>query len=716
MKTKHSLHNLIDLAGKYLPPEAVERIKTAHAIIAEKYPDVLDHVTYTAVVVTEFQLDEHCIIAALLHKVPQHKNADMDELSNKFGAETIKLVKSMAKLGKVAWDKGLAGNTTSDEDAYAEKLRKMLVAMAEDVRVIFIKLACISDEVSKLKPDEKAPEETKARTDADALAKETMQIYAPIAHRLGIWQLKWQLEDMAFHYENPAKYKEIADKIKENRDEKEVQIALAKNAIKQELDKAGIKAEITGRVKNIYSVVRKEQKYSAQNKDLAQIYDLLGLRVLVDEVKDCYTALGIIHNRWHPIPDEFNDYIANPRGGIYQSIHTTVMFTANLPLEIQIRTHEMHRVAEYGIAAHWRYKEGSKLDKEFDKQMTDLRSMLDRMKNVGGKEFVESMESDIIGDAVMVYTPKGEVKDLPAGSTPLDFAYRVHTGLGHRCVGAKVNGHMVPLTYQLKSGDTVEIVAGKSDKGPSRDWLNPDLGYLRSSHSKEKVRQWFRKQERGENIQRGKEILDKELLKLGISTSEEELTALFNKESVDEFLAAIGYGDISIHQIANRLSAPKEKQIPEIAAKKQGASSGIQVMGVDNLLTQLATCCNPMPGDDIIGYVTRSKGITVHRKDCLNITNIADKERLISVGWGKAEELYSVPIRIEAFNRVGMLRDISGIVAEEGINIAAASTADRNDGTSVITLTLQTRGLGQLSRLLAKLEGVQGVISTVRVK
>ena len=716
MKTKYNSHNLIDLAGKYLPSEAVERIKTAHAIIAEKYPDALEHVTYTAAVVAEFQLDEHCIIAALLHKIPQHKHSDMDELSKKFGAETMKLVTGMAKLGKVAWDKELAGKTNSDEDAYAEKLRKMLVAMAEDVRVIFIKLACISDEVSKLKPDEKAPEETKARTEADALAKETMQIYAPIAHRLGIWQLKWQLEDMAFHYENPAKYKDIADKIKENRDEREVQIALAKKAIKQELDKAGIKAEITGRVKNIYSVVRKEQKYSAQNKDVAQIYDLLGLRVLVDEVKDCYTALGIIHNRWHPIPDEFNDYIANPRGGIYQSIHTTVMFPGDLPLEIQIRTHEMHRVAEYGIAAHWRYKEGNKLDKEFDKQMTGLRSMLERMKNVGGKEFVESMESDIIGDAVMVYTPKGEVKDLPAGATPLDFAYRVHTGLGHRCTGAKVNGHMVPLTYQLKSGDTVEIVAGKSDKGPSRDWLNPELGYLRSSHSREKVRQWFRKQERGDNIQRGKEILDKELQKLGISISEDELAELFNKDSVDEFLAAIGYGDISTHQIANRLSITVEKPIPETAAKKRGAASGIKVMGVDNLLTQLATCCNPMPGDDIIGYVTRSKGITVHRKDCSNVTNITDKARLISVGWGAADETYSVPIRIEAFNRVGLLHDISGIVAEEGINIAASSTADRTDGTSVITLTLQTRGLGQLSQLLSRLEGVHGVINAVRVK
>ena len=709
-------HDKLIEACKYFPPKSLEKIKQAHAIITEQYPDVLDHVTFTAAVAAEFQLDEHCIIAALLHKFPQDKNADMDELSEKFGAETMKLVTSMAKLGKVAWDKELAGKTTNDEDVYAEKLRKMLVALAEDVRVIFIKLACISDEVSKLRPDEKAPEGTKARTETDALAKETMQIYAPLANRLGIWQLKWQLEDMAFHYENPAKYKEIADKIKENRDEKEVQIALANKAIKQELDKAGIKAEITGRVKNIYSVVRKEEKYSAQNKDIAQIYDLLGLRILVDEVKDCYTALGIIHNLWHPIPDEFNDYIANPRGGIYQSLHTTVMFPGDLPLEIQIRTHEMHRVAEYGIAAHWRYEEGSKLDKEFDKQMASLRSILERLKNVGGKEFVESMETDIIGDAVMVYTPKGEVKDLPAGSTPLDFAYRVHTGLGHRCIGAKVNGRMVPLTYQLKSGDTIEIIVGKGDKGPSRDWLNPELGYLRSSHSKEKVRQWFRKQERGENIQHGKEILDKEMLKLGVSISEEELAELFNKASTDEFLAAIGYGDISIHQIVNRLSIPEEKPIPETAAKKPGVTSSIKVMGVDNLLTQLATCCNPMPGDDIIGYVTRSKGITVHRKDCSNVTNITDKARLIDVGWGAAEETYPVPIRIEAFNRVGLLRDISGIVAEEGVNIASSSTADRTDGTSVITLTLQTKGLEQVSRLLSRLENVQGVINTVRVK
>jgi GTP diphosphokinase / guanosine-3',5'-bis(diphosphate) 3'-diphosphatase len=760
MTTKHNLHNLIELAGKYLPPDALDRIKQAHAIIAKRYPDVLEHVTHTATVVAEFQLDEPCIIAALLHKVPQHKDAKLDELKDEFGPETIKLVKSMAKLGKVAWDNELAGKTTAKEDAggkslagkttaeeeaenkdlagkttaeeeaenkklaekptaeeeaYAEKLRKMLVAMAEDVRVIFIKLACISDEVSKLKPEYKTKE-------ADALATETMKIYAPLAHRLGMWQIKAGLEDAAFHYQYPNNYRKIDDAIKENRVESESRIKDTIDAIKEALSNAGIKAEITGRIKNIYSVNRKLGKYvaagKAANRDeaLDQISDLLGLRVLVDEVKDCYAALGIIHNLWHPIPDEFNDYIANPRGGIYQSIHTTVMFTADLPLEIQIRTHEMHRVAEYGIAAHWRYKEGSKLDKEFDKQMAGLRSMLERLKNIGGKEFLESMETEIIGDAVMVYTPKGEIKDLPAGSTPLDFAYRIHTGLGHRCTGAKVNGHMVPLTYQLKSGDTVEIIAGKSDKGPSRDWLNPDLGYLQSSHSREKVRQWFRKQERGDNIQRGKEILDKELLKLGISISEEELAELFNKDSVDEFLAAIGYGDISTHQIANRLSITEEKPIPETAVKKRGAASGIKVMGVDNLLTQLATCCNPMPGDDIIGYVTRSKGITVHRKDCSNVTNITDKARLISVGWGAADETYSVPIRIEAFKRVGLLHDISGIVADEGINIAASNTADRTDGTSVITLTLQTKGLGQLSRLFSRLEGVHGIINAVRVK
>ncbi|MEA1958210.1 MAG: TGS domain-containing protein, partial [Chloroflexota bacterium] len=504
------------------------------------------------------------------------------------------------------------------------------------------------------------------------------------------------------------------DLLKSTREEREVQIAFVENVLKQELDKAGIEVEVTGRPKHIYSVVRKQERYKSQGKDLGDIYDLLGLRILVKKVNDCYGVLGIIHNLWHPLPGEFNDYIANPRGGIYQAIHTTVMLGADLPLEIQIRTHEMHRIAEYGLAAHWRYKEGKKKDEDFDKRLAGLRFLLDRFKDVGGIEFFELMEIDVFGDSVMVYTPRGEIKDLPTGSTPLDFAYRIHTELGHRCVGAKVNGKMVPLTYKLKTGDTVEIVTSKGSKGPSRDWLNPDHGYLRTSHAREKVRQWFRKQERGESIERGKELLEKEMRRLGISISEEELAELFKKESADDFLAAIGYGDISTHQIANRLSVPKEKAIPETAPKKQGASSGIQVMGMDNLLTQLAPCCNPMPGDDIIGYITRTKGVSVHRKDCSNIANTAEKERLINVKWGVAEQFYTVPVRIEAFDRVGLLRDISTIVAEEGVNIASANTLDQEDGTSVTVLTLHTKGLAQLSRLFSKLEGVTGIVNVTR--
>jgi GTP pyrophosphokinase len=533
-----------------------------------------------------------------------------------------------------------------------------------------------------------------------------------------MWEIKSQLEEIAFSYQQPQEYQEIAEKINKNRREREAQIAFATVLLKDELEKAGIKAEVSGRIKPVYSYKKKMEKYERQSKSPDQILDLLGLRILVDKVKDCYSALGVIHGNpnWHPLSDEFNDYIANPRGGTYQSIHTTVMLYPDIPpFEIQIRTHEMHRVAEYGIAAHCRYKADKKLDEEFEKRLSGLRFLLDQFKDIGGRDFIESIKVDIIGDTVMVYTPKGQVKDLPASSTPLDFAYRVHTDLGHRCTGAKVNGRMVPLTYQLKTGDTVEIITAKGDKGPSRDWLNLDLGYLHTSHAKEKVRQWFRKQERGENIARGKEILDKELRRLGISITEDELAVLFKKESKEEFLAAIGYGDISIHQIANRLAVPEEKPIPQVTPKKQGAASGIQVMGVDNLLTQIATCCNPMPGDDIIGYVTRSRGISVHRKDCPNVVNTTEKERLINVGWGTGEQLYSVPVRIDVFDRVGLLRDITGVVAEEGINITSASTAERDDGTSVITLTLQTKGLGQLSQLLSKIEGVQGVINVARL-
>jgi guanosine-3',5'-bis(diphosphate) 3'-pyrophosphohydrolase len=713
-------------AGSYLPSEDLDMIRQAHTIVARKYPKDLEHVTFTAYTVAELQLDERCIVAALLHRIPQHENANIAEIEAKFGPDAFKLVERLSKLEKVFWLEDFSkGKSEADREAYAESLRKMLVAMTEDFRVVFIRLACRLHEIcwlhtaSMLDPDKRKKQG--GMDEAKSIAEETLHVYAPMAHRLGMWELKSQLEDMAFSCYDPIHYDRIDEKINSNKDEKKVWISVAMKILGEEMEKAGIEAEINGRIKPVYSYKRKEDKYEKLDKTSQQIFDLLGIRMIVDEVKDCYKALGVIHKNpdhpeWHPIPSEFDDYIANPRGGTYQSIHTTVkLFPEYPPFEIQIRTHEMHRMAEYGVASHWRYKANGKIDEKFEKRIEGLRILIDQFKDITGSDFVDLMEIDLFGDTVMVYTPKGQLKDMPTGSTPLDFAYRVHTELGHRCTGAKVNGRMVPLTHQLKSGDTVEIIAPKSDRGPSRDWLNPDLGYLHTSHAREKVRQWFRKQERGENIERGREILDKEMRRLGVSISEDDLAALFKKDSIDEFLAAIGYGDISTHQIVNRLTIPEERVLPLVAPKKHGAAPGIIVKGADNLLTQIATCCNPMPGDDIIGYVTRSKGISVHRKDCPNIVKTGEKQRLIDVSWGGGEQLYDVPVRIDVFDRVGLLRDITGIVAEEGINILSASIANRDDGTSTMNLTLQTKGLGQLSRLLSKIEGVQGIISAARL-
>ncbi|MCK4964649.1 MAG: bifunctional (p)ppGpp synthetase/guanosine-3',5'-bis(diphosphate) 3'-pyrophosphohydrolase, partial [Dehalococcoidia bacterium] len=461
----------------------------------------------------------------------------------------------------------------------------------------------------------------------------------------------------------------------------------------------------------IYSIWRK-----MRDKQLSfdQVFDLRAVRVLVDELGDCYSALGVVHGLWTHIPKEFDDYITNPKPNRYQSLHTAVIGPTGRTLEVQIRTHEMHAHAEFGVAAHWRYKEGTTGDVAFEERLAMLRQLLDWYKDVGGAEFVQSINADVFGDRVLVYTPNGDIKDLPATSTPLDFAYRVHTDIGHRCVGAKINGKMVSLTYQLQNGDTVEILTAKKGKGPSRDWLNPALGYLNTSHAREKVRQWFRKQERSENIQRGRELLEKELRRLGISVSDEELADLFKRDSVEDFFAAIGYGDISPHQIATKLTVAQEKPFHEIAPAQKGVKSAIQVMGVGDLLTHIAPCCNPVPGEKIIGYVTRTKGISVHRSDCTNIANIDEKERLIEVEWGQQDQFYSVPVHIEAFDHVGLLRDISAIVAEEGVNIATANIDNHEDHVTAILLTLQTRSISQLSRLFSKLEGVRGVISVTR--
>jgi len=535
---------------------------------------------------------------------------------------------------------------------------------------------------------------------------------------LGIWELKWQLEDLSFRYLEPAEYRRISKLIAARRTKREEYIAEVIKILEAEFDRIGLKAEISGRPKHIYSIYQKIKKYAALGKRFDDIHDLLALRVLVSTVPDCYNAVGIVHSLWHPLPDEFDDFIANPKPNGYQSLHTTVMCLGMTPLEVQIRTHEMHHIAEYGVGAHWRYKEGEEKDMRFEDRVSWLRQLIEWHREYSGaEEFLESVKTDIFIDQVFVFTPKGEIKDLPKGSTPLDFAYRIHTELGHRCIGAKVNGRLVPLNYELKNGEVVEVMPAKKDRGPSRDWLNPHLGYVKTSHARTKIRQWFKKQQRTENIERGRELLEKELKRLGMKPIERgELAKLFNYSSLDDFLAAIGYGEITPHQVTLRLATEQEqpKVKTQLTPLKMPLST-IRVLGAGDILTHLAQCCHPVPGDRITGYVTRSRGVTIHREDCYNVINAEEKERLIGVEWGETDALYPVNVQVEAWDRVGLARDITSIVAGEKINISTMNVNIHDDYTTSIFLTLETKGLAQLARLMGKIEGVVGVINVTRV-
>jgi guanosine-3',5'-bis(diphosphate) 3'-pyrophosphohydrolase len=708
-----SFKELIKKCQQYLPADKVAAIERAYDFARQAHQGqfresgepYVEHPLQTALILAELQLDANSIVAALLHDIPENCGVPIAEIQAAFGDEVAKLVDGTTKLGRLS----LSGEAAAATETQMENLRKMLVAMAEDLRVVFIKLA---DRLHNMRTLQALSPEKQHR-----IAQETLEIYAPLSHRLGIWELKWQLEDLSFRYLEPEKYKKVARLIAARRDQRERLISRVLGTLETEFDKVGLKAEISGRPKHIYSIYQKMEKYSALGKNFDDIHDLLALRVLVATVPDCYSAVGIIHSLWHPLPGEFNDYIANPKPNGYQSLHTTVMYEAT-PLEMQIRTHEMHHTDEYGMAAHWRYKEGDRQDLRFEERISWLRQLIEWHRELSGtEEFLESVKTDIFIDQVFVYTPKGEIKDLPKGATPLDFAYRIHTELGHRCIGAKVNGSLVSLNYQLKNGDIVEIMSSKLDKAPSRDWLNPQLGYVRTSHAREKIRQWFRKQERADNIEHGRGILDKELRRLGIKLSErEELAKLFKYESVDDFLAAIGYGGVSTHQIAAKLTTQREPQKTVSGATlPQQMVSSIKVLGVGDMLAHLAQCCHPVPGDDIIGYVTRSRGVSIHRRDCYNIVNEDEKERLVPVEWGDSDALYPVNIHVESWDRVGLMRDITTIVAEEKLNITAASSISHDDHTVSEYFTLATRDLAQLSRLLGKIEGVRGVISVARV-
>jgi guanosine-3',5'-bis(diphosphate) 3'-pyrophosphohydrolase len=705
---------LLEKAREYLPPEKVAVVEDACNFAAEMHrgqvrksgEPYLEHPLQTALTLAELQLDASSLAAALLHDIPEDCGLSIAEIESRFGSEIAKLVDGTTKMGRVSFP---ATGVIATGEAQAENLRKMLVAMAEDLRVVFIKMA---DRLHNMRTlDALTPDRQLG------IAQETLEIYAPLADRLGIWELKWQLEDLSFHYLQPEKYRRIVRLVASRRAQREKFIARAIEVLKKEFEAVGLIAELSGRPKHIYSIHQKMERYATLGRHFDDIHDLLALRVLVSSVRDCYSAVGVIHSLWHPLPEAFDDYIANPKPNGYQALHTAVMCLGVTPLEIQIRTREMHHIAEYGVAAHWRYKEGDKKDMRFEERVAWLRQLVEWHRELSGaEEFLESVKTDIFIDQVFVYTPKGEIKDLPKGSTPLDFAYRVHTELGHHCIGAKVNGRLVPFNYELKNGDIVEIISAKGAKGPSRDWLSPHLGYVRTSHAREKIRQWFKKQERAENIEQGRQILEKELRHLGVKIERQMLAALFNYENPDDFLAAIGYGGITAHQIALKLAAQEEKpkEVAGVTPPKL-VPSAVQVLGVGDLVTHLAQCCHPVPGDKIIGYITRSRGVTIHREDCHNIIHEDERERLIPVEWGQGDLLYPVSIKVEAWDRVGLMRDITTVVAEEKVNIASVSLADGDGHTISLSLTLETKGLAQLSRLLKKVDIVKGVISVTRV-
>ena len=713
--------SLLDRASEYLPEGKIGIVADASRFAKEVHEGqtrlsgepFVAHPLNTALYLAELRLDSNTLAAAVLHDVMEDCGVEFDELSQRFGDEVAKLVDGVTKLTKtelMAEERGPGLRRGSEDDvARAASLRKMLMSMAEDIRVVLIKLA---DRLHNMRTLGAHPVERRV-----AIAQETLDIYAPLAHRLGIWEMKWLLEDLAFQHIDPEAYRDISKLLNSRRAEREEYIHRVIGLLQTELDGAGLEVEVTGRPKHIYSIHKKINTYASQNKNVGEIYDLFALRILANNVQDCYAALGVVHSKWRPLPGQFDDYIANPKDNLYQSLHTAVLCEHASPVEVQIRTHEMHRLAEYGVAAHWLYKEGQATDVRFEEKMTWLRQLLEWQREVSGaQEYVESFKTDIFQNQVFVYTPKGDLKELPAGATPLDFAYRIHTDVGHSCIGTKVNGKLVSFQYQLQNGDTVEILTSKTARGPSLDWLNPNLGYVRTASAREKIRQWFNRQARKTNIQSGRDIFHKQLRRLNTDLEDLELAKLMKLDTAEEFFAALGSGDLTTTQVVNRLASQEVKPQGEshVALPSTGPASGIEVLGVGDLLTRMARCCGPIGGDEIIGYITRNRGVTVHRSSCLNIQNESEVERLVQVSWGKTQTLYPVRLRIEAWDRVGLLSDITSLVSDERVNIASC-VSEEFDDISVISLTVYTDGIDQLSRLFSKLEGVEAVIGATRV-
>jgi GTP diphosphokinase / guanosine-3',5'-bis(diphosphate) 3'-diphosphatase len=694
----------LDPRGQQVVRKAYERAADAHRgqrrLSGEDY---VNHPLEVAAILADLELDAETIAAALLHDTVEDTNLTADEVKKEFGPEVARLVDGVTKLGRIS--------LRTDQQQQAENIRKMMVAMAEDLRVVLIKLADRLHNMRTLQP----LAEAKRRK----ISRETLDIYAPLAHRLGIGQIKWELEDLAFRNLEPDAYEDVVGRIARKRADREALVSDLREILARELEKVGILAEITGRPKHIYSVW---QKMTREGKDFSEIYDLSAIRVLVDTVRDCYGVLGVVHSLWKPMPGRFKDYIAMPKSNGYQSLHTTVITHTGEPIEIQIRTNDMHRVAEFGVAAHWTYKEGGK-DASFDQKLSWLRSLLEWQSEVGDAEsFLNTVKVDLFQDEVYVFTPKGDVINLPAESTPVDFAYRIHTEVGHRCIGAKVNGRMVPLEYALQNGEIVEILTSKGPHGPSRDWLN----FVKSASAKERIRKWFKSQRREENVAKGRDMLDKELHRMHrVSLSDLpdnkllEIANLHKFASEEDFLAALGYGDLSPHAVVMRMALNLDgagadlRTIPLIP--QVHPSPRVLVRGEKGILTSIATCCQPVPGDAIVGYTTRGKGVTVHRADCINAVNAQDSSRVVPVDWeADATHLYPVAIKIEAWDRQGLMRDIATVVAENRVNMSALEVHVYDDKTAVVSATVEIDSLAQLSRLMEKLEGVKDVHTVAR--
>lgn len=717
------IEELIEKASKYLPSEDVQFIERAYQFAKMAHEGqyrksgeaFIYHPVEVTGILVNLEMDAVTLAAAFLHDVIEDTEVTIDQLKQEFGQEVTLLVEGVTKLKKIKYK--------SQEEQQAENHRKMFVAMAKDLRVILIKLA---DRLHNMRTLKYQPEDKQK-----SKAEETMEIFAPLAHRLGISTIKWELEDIALRYLNPQQYYRIVQMMKQKRAEREQHLGSVKELIKEKIDELGIAAEISGRPKHLYSIYRKMQN---QKKEFNEIYDLMAIRIIVKDIRDCYAVLGIIHTCWKPMPGRFKDYIAMPKANMYQSLHTTVISSKGEPLEVQIRTEEMHRTAEYGIAAHWAYKEGNDLGQNtsilrFEDKLTWFREILESQQDASdAQEFMESLKLDLFSDLVFVFTPKGDVFELPAGSGPIDFAYRIHTEVGNRCVGAKVNGRIVTLDHVLNTGDIVEVLTSKHSYGPSRDWVK----IAKSAHAKSKIKQFFKKEKREESIEKGKELIEIEIKKQGfelksVLAEENVLNVVkkFNFAGEEDMFAAVGYGGITASQITTRLldKFRKEKkeealQIPEVkpTSKRKKLDRGVKVKGIDNLLIRFSKCCNPVPGDEIVGFVTRGRGVSIHRSSCPNIQLEDAETRLLPVEWeGDAPQNYSVDIEITAMDRRGLLNEVLQAVTETKTNILAVSGRTDKNGLAFISMTVSIQNVDHLHKVVEKIKRLKEIFSVQRL-